>query len=129
MKFLRSIAGVSKIERKKSKNIRRELGTERLQYRIGRERLRWYGHINRMEEDRIPRMEYEMAQQEGVTRRVGRPRDGWKNQIRRDVEERGENWCKVEEEKWWEDRKLWKEFIDKVEEYDEEEEEEEEDMN
>jgi hypothetical protein len=128
MKFLRSIAGVSKIERKKSKNIRRELGTERLQYRIGRERLRWYGHINRMEEDRIPRMEYEMAQQEGVTRRVGRPRDRWKNQIRRDVEERGENWCKVEEEKWWEDRKLWKEFIDKVEEYDEEEEEEE-DMN
>jgi hypothetical protein len=123
MKFLRSIAGVSKIERKKSKIIRREIGVERLQYRIGRERLRWYGHMKRMEEDRMPRMEYEIAQKEGVKRRVGRPRDRWKDQIRRHVEERGESWGTVEEEKWWEDRKVWKTFIEKVEEEVEEEEE------
>jgi hypothetical protein len=116
MKFLRSIAGVSKIERKKSKIIRREIGVERLQYRIGRERLRWFGHMKRMEEDRMPRMEYESAQKEGVKRRVGRPRERWKDQIKRHVEERGESWGTVEEEKWWEDRKVWRAFIEKVEE-------------
>jgi hypothetical protein len=55
MKFLRSIAGVTKMDKIRSKEIRKRLSVERLSYKIGKERLRWFGHMKRMDQDRIPR--------------------------------------------------------------------------
>ena len=124
MKFIRSMAGISKIEKKRSKDIRKKCGLERLQYKIGRERLRWYGHMMRMDSERIPKMIFENAEKRGEKRRVGRPRERWQSQIQRNAEERGVEWIKIKEEKWWESRKMWKTFVDQPEGEESEEDEE-----
>lgn len=124
MKFIRSMVGISKLERKRSRVIRKECGIERLQYKIGRERLRWYGHMMRMSSERIPKMIFENTEKSGEKRRVGRPRERWQSQIQRNVEERGGEWKKAKEEKWWESRKSWKEFVEQPEGSDSDEEEE-----
>ena len=59
MKFVRSIAGVSKLDKIKSREIRKQVGVEKLLFKLGRERLRWYGHVKRMGKQRIPRAELE----------------------------------------------------------------------
>ena len=115
MKFLRSIAGVTKMDKIRSKEIRKRLGVEQLSYKIGKERLRWFGHMKRMDEGRIPRREYEKSSQAGVKRRVGRPRDRWARQIQCDVEDRNEVWECVREEQWWKNREVWKALVQKEE--------------
>lgn len=115
MKFLRSVAGVTKMDRIRSREIRKRLGVERLSFKLGKERLRWFGHMKRMTRDRIPRREYEKSTRAGVKRRVGRPRERWAEQIQWDVENRNESWACVKEEKWWKNREVWKDLVRKVE--------------
>ena len=47
-------------------------------------RLRWFGHVQRMEENRIPEMVLYMNM--GTTRLRGRPRNRWQHEVR-EVEE------------------------------------------
>ena len=47
------------------------------------QRISWLGHLERMEEDRIPKTIF-MQELEG-TRRRGRPRKGWKEEVERDL--------------------------------------------
>ncbi|KAL1451375.1 hypothetical protein WDU94_005759 [Cyamophila willieti] len=53
------------------------VGTEKLQDRIERSRLRWYGHVKRMDEQRIPKKMFEL--EIDSVRPVGRPKKRWKN--------------------------------------------------
>ena len=48
------------------------------------QRLRWLGHVERMPEDRLPKMV--MRRTIGGRRRRGRPRSRWWREIRRDLE-------------------------------------------
>jgi transcription termination factor 2 len=64
-------------------------------------RLRWFGHVQRMEETRIPkRVLYTNL---GITRLRGRPRNRWQDEVRED--ERivgGEEWQeKVHDREEW----------------------------
>ena len=111
MKFLRSIAGVSKMEKLRSCDIRKKLGVESLHYKIGRDRLRWYGHLRRMNPDRVPRREFERARKRESRR--GRPRAKWEDQVKWDVEERGEEWRTVTTGRWWEDRERWRDLVER----------------
>jgi len=45
-------------------------------------RLRWFGHVQRMEENRIPRRVLYMNL--GTTRLRGRPRNRWQDEVRED---------------------------------------------
>jgi hypothetical protein len=45
-------------------------------------RLRWFGHVQRMEENRIPKRVLYMNL--GTTRLRGRPRNGWQDEVRED---------------------------------------------
>jgi hypothetical protein len=45
-------------------------------------RLRWFGHVQRMEENRIPKRLLYMNLE--TTRLRGRPRDRWQNEVRED---------------------------------------------
>jgi hypothetical protein len=44
-------------------------------------RLRWFGHVQRMEEDRIPKTVLHMYLE--TTRPTGRPRNRWQDEVRR----------------------------------------------
>jgi hypothetical protein len=46
-------------------------------------RLRWFGHVLRMEENRIPKMHL------GTTRLRGRPRNKWQDEVREDGRKAG----------------------------------------
>jgi hypothetical protein len=45
-------------------------------------RLRWFGHVQRVEENRIPKMVLYMNL--GTTRLRGRPRNRWQDEVRED---------------------------------------------
>jgi len=48
------------------------------------QRIRWLGHLERMEEDRMPKKIF--TQELEGTRRRGRPRKRWKEEVERDLQ-------------------------------------------
>jgi len=72
---------------------------------IKRQRISWLGHLEGMEEDRMPK---KIVTQELVgTRRRRRPRKGWKEEVERDLQVLGVR-------RWRElvaDRKKWKDIV------------------
>ena len=70
-----------------------------------RQRMSWLGHLEGMEEDRMPKKIF-TRELEG-TRRRGRPRKRWKEEVERDLQ-------KVGVRKWRElvvDRNKWKDIF------------------
>ena len=58
------------------------------------QRISWLGHLERMEEDRMPKKIF--AQELEGTRRRGRPRKGWKEEAERDLQVLGvRRWRKL----------------------------------
>jgi len=51
---------------------------------IKEQRISWLGHLQRMEEDRMPKKIF--TQELEGRRRVGRPRKRWKEEVERDVQ-------------------------------------------
>ena len=49
MRMLGRITGVTLRDKVKSVDIRKELGVNRIQEKVREMRLRWYGHMQRME--------------------------------------------------------------------------------
>ena len=69
------------------------------------QRISWLGHLERMEEDRMPKKIF-TQELEGIRRR-GRPRKGWKEEVERDLQVLGVR-------RWRElvaDRKKWKDIV------------------
>ena len=69
------------------------------------QRISWLGHLERMEEDRMPKKIF-TQDLEGMRRR-GRPRKGWKEEVERDLQVLGVS-------RWRElvtDRKIWKDIV------------------
>ena len=69
------------------------------------QRIRWLGHLVRIEEDRMPRKIF--TQELEGTRRRGRPRKRWKEKVERDLQVLGER-------RWRElvaDRNKWKDVF------------------
>ena len=69
------------------------------------QRISWLGHLERMEEDRMSKKIF-TEELEG-TRRMGRPRKRWKEEVERDLQVLGVR-------RWRElvaDRKKWKDIV------------------
>ena len=49
-----------------------------------RQRISWLGHLERKEEDRMPKKMF--TQELGGTRRRGRPKKRWKEEVERDLQ-------------------------------------------
>ena len=65
------------------------------------QRISWLGHLERMEEDRMPKMIF--TQELEGTRRRGRPRKGWREKVERDLQVLGlRRWRElvIDREKW-----------------------------
>jgi len=68
------------------------------------QRISWLSHLERMEEDRMPKKIF--TQELEGTRRRGRPRKGWKDEVQRDLQVMGmRRWTKLGA-----DRKKWKDI-------------------
>ena len=83
MMMLRRIKGVALRDRVKSVDIRKELGVSSIQEKVREMRLRWYGHMQRMEENEV-RAVGDMRVPGKRPR--GRPRGRWMDVVRRDMQ-------------------------------------------
>ena len=79
MRFLRRIGGVTLFNKVRSSDIRKSLNIEPLLLRIERSQLRWFGHVSRMPQERLPKQAL-LAKASG-RRPVGRPRTRWTDYI------------------------------------------------
>ena len=79
MRFLRRIKEVTLFNKVRSSEIRKSLNIEPLLLRIERSQLRWFGHVSRMPQERLPKQAL-LAKANG-RRPVGRPRTRWTDYI------------------------------------------------
>ena len=79
MRMLRRIKGVTLKDKERSENIRKELGVNDINEKVKEIRMRWYGHVLRMD-DGNPVKEVMHTEVEGKRPR-GRPRKRWKDNI------------------------------------------------
>jgi hypothetical protein len=65
------------------------------------QRIIWLGHLERMEEDRMPKKIF--TQELKAKRQRGRPRKGWREEVERDLQVLGvRRWTElvIDREKW-----------------------------
>ena len=86
MRCLLTIRGATRRDRMRNEDIRQELKVTELREKIRECRLRWYGHVKRMEQNEFVRWAAE--RKEPGTRKRGRPRKRWMD-------------CVGMMEKWW----------------------------
>ena len=79
MRFLRRIEGVTMFNMMRSSEIRKSLNIEPLLLRIERSQLRWFGHVSRMPQERLPKQAL-LAKANG-RRPVGRPITRWSDYV------------------------------------------------
>ena len=88
MRCLRNMCGVTRRDRIRNEEIRRRTGVMRdLAGRADQSTLRWFGHIERMEEDRLVKRIYR-SEARGVAPR-GRPQLRWMDGVKRALNDRG----------------------------------------
>ena len=80
MRFLRKIEGVTLFNKVRSSENRKSLNIEPLLLQIERSQLRWFDHVSRMLQERLPKQAL-LAKPNG-RRPVGRLRTRWTNNIK-----------------------------------------------
>ena len=84
MQCLRTMLGVSRLQRLRNVAIRKRCNVFSIEHVILQGRLRWFGHMVRMDSDRIP-CKVLFGQPKGARRPVGRPRQRWLGMIQDDL--------------------------------------------
>jgi len=100
------MCGKTRKDRIRNENLREMAQVEKLQTKIERSRLKWYGHVKRMDGARLPRQAIEKTYNDNRNR--GRPRRSNEDIIKIDVAKRGEDWDKISTEKLYFDRQWWR---------------------
>ena len=107
MKCLRSLVGVSRMDKVGNEEVRRRAGIERELASRADQLLRWFGHVERMDEYRIARKVL-IAEVSGG-RIQGRPRLGWMDGVKVASGNRGKT---VEAARQCaKDRKAWRALV------------------
>ena len=87
MKCLRSMTGVSRLDRVRNEVVRARTGVRReLATRVDMNALRWFGHVERMDNERLLKKVMN-AKVDGRSAR-GRPRFGWMDGVKRALNDR-----------------------------------------
>jgi len=108
MNWLRKIRGVSRLQHIRNEDIRRQLGMrETMVERVKKRRLQWFGHVSRMNNERLPYLA--LHTQLAGTRSRGRQRTRWRDNVRSDIEERNMEF--KEALSLLKDRDKWMEFV------------------
>lgn len=106
MRYLRRTLGVRRLDKMRNTDIRQELGTAPLQRKIEEQKLRWFGHLCRMNNDRQVKSVWE-ARTTGKNRR-GRPRQTWNQSVLEILNNRHTTW--TEAKQLTKNRKEWRKF-------------------
>ena len=85
MRMLRRIKRVTLRDKVKNVDIRKELGVNSIQEKVREMKLRWSGHMQRMEENNEVRAVVDIRVPGKRPR--GRPRGRWMDCVRRDMQE------------------------------------------
>ena len=88
---LGSILGVRLSDRHTNEHIRKSCGVATLSAYITANRLRWLGHVGRMEEGRLPHIALFSSLHGDMTRPVGRPRHTWEKCVCADLKVLGQD--------------------------------------
>ena len=88
---LRSILGVRLSDRHTNEHIRKSCGVATLSAYITANRLRWLGHVGRMEEGMLPHIALFSSLHGDMTRPVGRPRHTWEKCVCADLKVLGQD--------------------------------------
>lgn len=107
MKYLRGVVGKTRRDRVRNEQIREELGVQPIMEFIEQRQLSWWGHLQRMNNDRPVKQIYEARLQ--AKRRRGRPRQTWNGMIGDILQRRGKPWR--EAAALARDRQAWRKFI------------------
>src|SRR5215813_14002218 len=94
----------------KNEDIRRKMNVVSIQERVSESNLRWFGHLCRMDSDRLGREIFE-ARMSGKRPR-GRPRDKWIDSVRSALTNRGLNLDTGRQ--LTENRSIWRKFVNKT---------------
>jgi len=80
----------------RNEEIRKKTELRKLELVIKERRLRWLGHVLRMEDSRIPRqaIQWELR---GYKRKLGWSRKNWMDIVRQDMKDMGITWDEAEE--------------------------------
>ncbi len=104
--WIRRIAGVKRVERRRMQDVREEVGTKDcIVGNIFKGRMKWAGHMVRMKYDKLPKTSV-TKKQKGFRKR-GRPQLRWEEYMTRYLRKA------EEEERWREqanDREQWKQI-------------------
>ncbi len=84
--WVRRIAGVKRVDRRRMDELREEVGIQKcLMGRLVKSRMKLAGHVERMKEDRLPRMACVHQERGKRKRKRGRSRMRWRDCIERDM--------------------------------------------
>ena len=88
MSWLRRIIGVSRLQKIRNDDIRKRLGQEiSLNQRIQERQLKWFGHVSRMNQERMPHLA--LHTKVHGKRSQGRPRKRWIDTVADDLDQKG----------------------------------------
>lgn len=108
MKYLRRVANVTLVDKIRNDTIRERLGVESVGKYIEKSQLRWWGHLNRLNQNRQVKKIWG-ATKIGKKRR-GKPRMTWDNEVAKLLREKGITWR--EAERLSRDRRQWRKLVD-----------------
>ena len=101
MDFWRRSAGISRRDRVRNDRVRQIMEVENdIVFDVMTKQLVWYGHVNRMTEERLPKKMLDWVPP--GRRRRGRPVRGWRQGVLNEIRD-----CQLPDD-LWEDRALWR---------------------
>ena len=85
MRCLRSICGVTLRDRVRNDDIREKCGIQKLSSKVARHQLRWYGHVARMDPERLTHRVRYWNVPESWKRPRGRPKLRWLDCVKKNL--------------------------------------------
>ncbi|KAK4876727.1 hypothetical protein RN001_009233 [Aquatica leii] len=90
MKYFKGIIGVTKRDRARNEQIRTTVKVESIKNTIERQQLRWFGHLNRMGNNRQTKVIWETRS--SMKRPRGRPKKRWDEEIAEILKKYNKSW-------------------------------------
>jgi hypothetical protein len=107
-KWQRKILGIIWKDKITNEEVRRRTGMGKMEDILRKKRLRWLGHLHRMDNNRIPKQALHWMPANGRKKR-GRPRKNWKATVLEDLKVMGMIWEDAEQAA--EDRLTWQSCV------------------